>query len=99
DSVQVRRSHPRREVLTKAARRVRQATTTPIELDDDLAQRIDWVLDRANMPVTHDVPMPEHISTSRFVELAHNPDAVARQIRRPMPQRPTAAAREGTLVH
>ena len=97
--VQVRRSHPRREALTGAAQRVRRATTTPVELDVDLAQRIDWVLDRANMPVNHDVPMPEHISTSRFVELAQNPDAVARQIRRPMPQRPTAAAREGTLVH
>ncbi|HJF14400.1 MAG TPA: ATP-dependent helicase [Enteractinococcus helveticum] len=98
-SIQVHRSHPRRQVLTRAAQRVRHATGEPIQLDNDLAQRIDWVLDRANMPVTHDVPMPEHISTSRFVELAHNPDAVARQIRRPMPQRPTAAAREGTLVH
>src|SRR5699024_3175642 len=47
----------------------------------------------------NDIHMPEHISTSRFVELAQDPESVARQIRRPMPQRPTAAAREGTLVH
>lgn len=99
DTVTVRRSHPRREALTRAAHRVHNSAKNQIRLDDDLAQRIDWVLDRANMPVNHDVPMPEHLSASRFVELAHNPDAVARQIRRPMPQRPTAAAREGTLVH
>src|SRR5699024_10304907 len=68
-------------------------------LDDDLAQRIDGVLDRAQLSATNNVHMPEHISTSRFVELAQDPAAVARQIRRPMPQRPTAAAREGTLVH
>src|SRR5699024_11477856 len=49
--------------------------------------------------VPNDIHMPEHISTSRFVELAQDPESVARQIRRPMPQRPTAAAREGTLVH
>ena len=99
NAVVVRRSHPRREVLLRVATRVRSANTDRDALDEDLAQRIDWVLDRANVPLTHDVPMPEHISTSRFVELAQNPDAVARQIRRPMPQRPTAAAREGTLVH
>lgn len=99
DAVQVRRSHPRRPALTRAAQRVLNSSSSQAGLDDDLAQRIDWVLDRENTPVTHDVPMPEHISTSRFVQLAQQPDAVARQIRRPMPQRPTAAAREGTLVH
>lgn len=98
-SVVVRRSHPRRAALQRAADRVRHADASDTGLNDDLAQRIGWVLDRANVPVAHDVPMPEHISTSRFVELAHDPAAVARQIRRPMPQRPTAAAREGTLVH
>jgi DNA helicase-2/ATP-dependent DNA helicase PcrA len=98
-AVAVRRSHSRRATLQHAAARVRHATSAETVLDDDLAQRIDWVLGRANLPVSHDVPMPEHISTSRFVELAADPEAVARQIRRPMPRRPTAAAREGTLVH
>src|SRR5690625_5814471 len=85
--------------MQRAEARVRHATSAKTVLEDDLAQRIDWVLGRANLPVSHDVPMPEHISTSRFVQLAEDPEAVARQIRRPMPQRPTAAAREGTLVH
>ncbi|HEY4577774.1 MAG TPA: ATP-dependent DNA helicase [Yaniella sp.] len=98
-AVAVQRSHARRNSLERAADRVRQATEETIALDDELAQRINWVLDRAHLSVTHDVPMPEHISTSRFVQLAEDPEAVARQIRRPMPQRPTAAAREGTLVH
>src|SRR5699024_11807801 len=74
DSVVVRRSHPRRDALQRAAARVRNAAEkTTTELDGELAQRIDWVLDRANVPVTNDVHMPEHISTSRLVELARNP--------------------------
>lgn len=99
DSVQVRRTHPRRAALTRAADRVHRAMTHPTDLDEALEQRLGWVLDRANIPVIHDVTMPEHLSTSRFVELAQDPAAVARQIRRPMPQRPTSAAREGTIVH
>lgn len=98
DQQPVRRSRGRREAVEAAAARVRAANVTD-PLDEELAQRIRWVLDRAQLPLTHDVPMPEHLSTSRFVELAQNPQAVARQIRRPMPQRPTTAAREGTLVH
>lgn len=99
DAVLVRRSHRRRATMERAAGRVRNAVAAKASLDDDLAQRIDWVLDRAQLPATNDVYMPEHISTSRFVELAQDPEAVARQIRRPMPKRPTSAAREGTLVH
>lgn len=98
-AVPVRRSHRRRAVLERAAARVRYAVAAEDNLDDDLGQRIGWVLDRAQLSVTNDVHMPEHISTSRFVELAQDPEAVARQIRRPMPTRPTSAAREGTLVH
>ena len=98
-SVTVQRSHARRSALENAAQRVREVTQQTVALEDQLDQRINWVLDRANLPITHDVPMPEHLSTSRFVQLAEDPEAVARQIRRPMPQRPTAAAREGTLVH
>lgn len=99
DATLVRRSHRRRDVLEQAANRVRTAQVSKTHLDDGLAQRINWVLARAQMSTINDVHMPEHISTSRFVELAQDPTAVARQIRRPMPQRPTAAAREGTLVH
>lgn len=98
-AVAVRRSYRRREVLEQAAARVLQATPTQASLDDELSQRLDWVLDRAQLSATNDVHMPEHISTSRFVQLAHDPEQVARHIRRPMPQRPTTAAREGTLVH
>src|SRR5699024_9665914 len=68
-AVLVRRSHPRREVLEQSAACVRAAVASKEQLDDDLAQRIDWVLDRAQVPITNDVHMPEHISTSRFVEL------------------------------
>ncbi|HIW46737.1 MAG TPA: ATP-dependent helicase [Candidatus Yaniella excrementigallinarum] len=99
EAMLVRRSHRRRDVLEQAAARVRAATGVRENLEQDLAQRVDWVLGRAQMTVPNDIHMPEHISTSRFVELAQDPESVARQIRRPMPQRPTAAAREGTLVH
>lgn len=98
-SVVVRRSHGRRAALEKAAEQVRSAQPDPELLDAELKQRVDWVLDRAHVPSIQEIYLPEHLSTSRFVELAEDPEAVARQIRRPMPQRPTAAAREGTLVH
>ena len=43
--------------------------------------------------------LPSHVSTSTFVELADDPTAVARQLRRPMPRQPKPAARAGTVFH
>lgn len=45
------------------------------------------------------VPLPSHLSASTVVALAHDPTAVALQIRRPIPQQPSDAARRGTRFH
>jgi len=45
------------------------------------------------------VPVPEHLSASAVVELAADPQAFLRDRRRPVPRRPSAAARRGTRFH
>jgi DNA helicase-2/ATP-dependent DNA helicase PcrA len=45
------------------------------------------------------VELPAHISASLLVELSEDPQAVARQLRRPLPRRPAMAARKGTAFH
>ncbi|GAA1502676.1 ATP-dependent DNA helicase [Agromyces terreus] len=44
-------------------------------------------------------PIPSRIPASRFKDYLDDPDAVAAQLRRPMPQRPYRATRLGTLFH
>ncbi len=97
------RARPRRAALETAADWVRQAD--PLEPADgaatDLARQTQWVLDRS-APVNHrgaTVELPSHISASTFVEMADDPEALARQLRRPMPRPPAHAARRGTAFH
>lgn len=45
------------------------------------------------------VELPEHISASLLVELTGDAEAVARQLRRPVPRKPGTAARTGTAFH
>ncbi|MBB2900152.1 DNA helicase-2/ATP-dependent DNA helicase PcrA [Kineococcus radiotolerans] len=50
----------------------------------------------------HDAPgvlLPAHLSASRLVTLAQDPDALALQLRRPVPQEPRPATRRGTAFH
>ncbi|MBW4094311.1 MAG: ATP-dependent helicase [Acidobacteria bacterium] len=47
----------------------------------------------------HRVELPSHISASMLVDLADDPQAVTRQLRRPVPHRPGMAARAGTAFH
>ena len=46
-----------------------------------------------------EVVLPARLSVSTLVALARDPDAVARQVRRPMPQPPAGQARKGTAFH
>ncbi|GIJ00379.1 DNA helicase-2/ATP-dependent DNA helicase PcrA [Sediminihabitans luteus] len=46
-----------------------------------------------------DVAMPAHLSASALVRLAADRDAFTLQLRRPVPQRPTPHARQGTAFH
>ena len=45
------------------------------------------------------VELPEHLSVSALVALAQDPAKLARQIRRPLPRRPTPHTRRGTAFH
>jgi DNA helicase-2/ATP-dependent DNA helicase PcrA len=45
------------------------------------------------------VTMPEHLSVSQLVELAADPDLLARRLRRPLPFPPNPMARRGTAFH
>ncbi|MEU6039388.1 ATP-dependent DNA helicase [Actinomadura sp. NPDC047616] len=45
------------------------------------------------------VELPAHLSVSALVSLARDPEALARQIRRPMPRPPAPYARRGTAFH
>ncbi|SFR74517.1 DNA helicase-2 / ATP-dependent DNA helicase PcrA [Agromyces sp. CF514] len=44
-------------------------------------------------------PIPSRVPASRFKDYLDDPEAVAAQLRRPMPQRPYRATRLGTLFH
>ena len=44
-------------------------------------------------------PLPVRVPASRFKDFISSPDAVARDLRRPMPERPYRATRLGTLFH
>lgn len=45
------------------------------------------------------VELPAHISASLLVDLGDDPEAVTRQLRRPVPKQPGMAARKGTAFH
>ncbi len=45
------------------------------------------------------VDLPAHLSVSSLVTLARNPEALARQIRRPLPRPPAPHTRRGTAFH
>jgi DNA helicase II / ATP-dependent DNA helicase PcrA len=53
--------------------------------------------DRGDGPV--EVLLPDRLSVSALVALARDPDELARQVRRPMPQPPARQARRGTAFH
>jgi DNA helicase-2/ATP-dependent DNA helicase PcrA len=45
------------------------------------------------------VRLPSHVSASRLVRLAEDPQRLALDLRRPVPQQPRAATRRGTAFH
>ncbi|MEU4740412.1 UvrD-helicase domain-containing protein [Actinosynnema sp. NPDC023658] len=45
------------------------------------------------------VVLPDHLSVSQLVELAADPDSLARRLRRPLPFPPNPLARRGTAFH
>jgi DNA helicase-2/ATP-dependent DNA helicase PcrA len=87
-------SHGTGGTLTAAS----QELVTAWEQDAELllAER-DRQRQRGDGPVP--VMLPARLSVSALVGLARDPDALARQVRRPMPQPPARQARRGTEFH
>jgi DNA helicase-2/ATP-dependent DNA helicase PcrA len=65
------------------------------EADLLLAEREE----RARRDGPLEVALPGHLSVSQLVVLRRDPQALARSLRRPLPQRPTPHARRGTAFH
>jgi len=65
------------------------------------AWEVDVLLAERDRGRSRDVvaALPTHISASRLVQLAADPQALALQVRRPMPREPIAATRRGTAFH
>ncbi len=55
--------------------------------------------DAAASPADIEVRVPRHLSASGVVSFADDPQAFARDLRRPMPSPPALAARRGTAFH
>lgn len=101
----------RRQRLEAVAQAVRDGGFTPRRevtdaqlLQDPQVHR--WAEEARVLLAAHDNPqgqsplmMPTHVSASTVVELGKDPAAVAAQLRRPMPRRPSVSARAGTTFH
>ncbi|HEU4348663.1 MAG TPA: ATP-dependent DNA helicase [Actinoplanes sp.] len=55
--------------------------------------------ERARRDGPIEVAVPDHLSVSQLVVLRRDPQALARSLRRPMPQRPAPYTRRGTAFH
>ena len=65
--------------------------------DREVGQLLDELA--ASVAPVRDVVLPRTLSASQVVALAGNPEELARALARPMPRRPSAAARRGTAFH
>lgn len=99
----------RQEAVERAAAAVRQASTVApaADRDDDLAAAGELGAVAAMLLEERDrraderagVALPGHLAASAVVRLAADPEAFALQLRRPVPQEPSARARRGTAFH
>lgn len=93
-----------------AARRVREATVDGSDdledvlllervqqWDDEIARLLDEAM-RDRAPEI-EVPMPSSLSATSLTRLRDDPETFARDLARPMPRRPSPAARFGTRFH
>ncbi len=99
-----------RGAVTEAAALVRAEAAELREGEAQLALEEDpegWVADTdvllaeraAAVNRREDVTLPASISVSQLVELARDPTALARRLRRPLPFPPNPVARRGTAFH
>jgi DNA helicase-2/ATP-dependent DNA helicase PcrA len=94
----------RRRALAEAVR-AQLADPAPVDLPhpelDQIEQDIGLLLAEADAAAerTREVALPASLSTTSVLTLAKDPADLARQLARPMPRQPSAAARFGTRFH
>jgi DNA helicase-2/ATP-dependent DNA helicase PcrA len=97
-----------RRALAREVERVMASDAAPVaELPvpgdrvAELSQEIDLLLAEADAAASRErpVPLPPTLSASAVLALADDEQAFARSLARPMPRRPSAAARFGTRFH
>ncbi|WP_432514368.1 ATP-dependent helicase [Kineococcus sp. SYSU DK001] len=86
--------------LVRAALAGAPAGPDPDEEARSWAEQAELLLaERAAAQEAPGVLLPAHLSASRLVALAQDPDALALQLRRPVPLEPRPATRRGTAFH
>lgn len=97
----------RRAAVDEGARLVLEALEAPEDPDGDEDDPDGWVSDtdvllaeraRTGQPQT-EIELPGKLSVSQLVDLAGQPEDLARSLRRPLPFPPNAYARRGTEFH
>lgn len=88
----------RGEAVRQAAQAVRE---TEPALVGQWAREVELLLEERARRRSREgvVPLPVRIPASAFKDYVTDPDAVAAELRRPMPERPYRATRLGTLFH
>lgn len=99
----------RRPALTKAAELVAENLAENLAEPADLtgqeanpwAEQARLVIQRAEQrrSSTRSLHLPKQLSASSVVQLQHDRAHVLEQARRPIPQKPSSAARRGTAIH
>lgn len=95
------------ERLREAARSVREVSAVPELLIGSDERRDRWALLTAALTeeserrfaTEHVVPLGAAVGASTFLRAMAEPDALAREIARPMPRQPSVAAARGTAWH
>jgi DNA helicase-2/ATP-dependent DNA helicase PcrA len=81
----------------------RPAADNPDDTDDEdgWARDVDVLLAERAAADNHRerVLLPEQLTVTQLVELAGDPDGLARRLRRPLPRSPNPIARRGTAFH
>lgn len=88
------RRRPAVEWAAEAVRTAEPALTGPWTRDLELL-----LAERAARAAPQPVPIPTRVPASRFHDYVTEPERVAGELRRPMPERPFSATRLGTLFH
>lgn len=95
---------PEHERLSAAADAIIAASSSAIAPSGGGAidRELDLLLAERRERLAHRVPsvdLPAHLTTSSLVALARDPQAYALDVRRPLPQPPSASTRRGTAFH